>query len=211
MTGRRSAEEQNLSDSSVTARRSGKGGERSGDDYLDRLVAVDKGPGCDRPVRTAQAQAGVLTQIVDALRPLTSAQIIEAANDDKRKRWRQPHRDHVSGDELAQPNAGVKPFGREVDQPLACGNLHLNLGIGLGEGCDQRLQQDRHHRARYREAQQPGWPLSEVTCDLACGDEFLEGGLRARKEPFAGFGQTTLRVVRMKSAAPTRASRARTA
>src|SRR5215471_15322528 len=97
--------------------------------------------------------------------------------------------DHVGGDELAQTDAGVKPVGREVDQFLACGDLHLDLGIGLAEGCDQRLQQDRHHRARHGEAQQPGRPLSEFTRDLACGDELLEGGLCSRKESFAGFGQ----------------------
>src|SRR6516162_268730 len=27
-------------------------------------------------------------------------------------------------------------------------------------------------------------------CSLACGDEFFEGGLRARNESLAGFGQT---------------------
>ena len=82
-----------------------------------------------------------------------------------------------------------KPFGREIDQLLACGDLHLDLGIGLAERRDQRLQQDRHHRARHREAQQSGRPLSEVTRDLACGDQLLEGGLCARQESFAGFGQ----------------------
>ena len=60
----------------------------------------------------------------------------------------------------------------------------------MAEGCDQRLQQDRHHRTRHREAQQSGRPLSELTRDRACGDELLEGGLCARKEPFAGFGQS---------------------
>src|SRR5215510_2242971 len=47
--------------------------QRSRNDCLDSLVAVDKGPGGDRPVRAAHAQAGVITQIVDALRPLSPA------------------------------------------------------------------------------------------------------------------------------------------
>ena len=110
------------------------------------------------------------------------AQILGAADDDERERRRQPHRDHVGLDELAEPDAGIEAFGRDIDQFLACGDLHLDLGIGLAEGCDQRLQQDRHDRARHREAQQPGRPLSEVTRDLACGDELLEGGLCAREE-----------------------------
>lgn len=38
---------------------------------------------------------------------------------------RQPERDHVGGDELAQPDAGVKAFNREINQILACGDLHI--------------------------------------------------------------------------------------
>jgi hypothetical protein len=99
------------------------------------------------------------------------------------------HRDHVGGDEPAQPDAGVKPFGREVDQLLARGHLHLDLGVGLAEGCDKRLQQDRYDGTRHREAQPSGVALSEVTRDPACGDKLLEGGFCARQESFAGFGQ----------------------
>jgi hypothetical protein len=43
----------------------------------------------------------MLTQVVDALRRLPQAQIIGAANDRERKRWRQPHGNHIGGDELA--------------------------------------------------------------------------------------------------------------
>jgi len=71
---------------------------------------------------------------------------------------------------LAQTDTGIKPFGREVDQLLACGDLHFNLGIGLAERCYQGLQQDGHHQARHREAQQSGWPLSEFTRDFAGSD-----------------------------------------
>ena len=34
-----------------------------------------------------------------------------------------------------------------------------------------------------------GGPLSKSARDLACGDDFLEGRLCARKESFTGFGQ----------------------
>src|ERR1700738_2651634 len=91
----------------------------------------------------------VLTQIVDALRPLPLAQIIGAANDHERERRRRPDDYHVWRDELAQTDTGIKPFGREVDQLLACGDLHFNLGIGLTERWYQGFQQDRHHRARH--------------------------------------------------------------
>ena len=75
------------------------------------------------------------------------AQIIRAADDHHREGRRQPHGHHVGGDELAQPNAGIETFGRDVDQLLARGDLHLDLGIGLAERCDQRFQQAARPRA----------------------------------------------------------------
>ena len=45
-------------------------------------------------------------QIVDAFGPRPPLQIIGAADDDEGERRRQPHRDHVGGDELAEPDAG---------------------------------------------------------------------------------------------------------
>src|SRR5262249_25343860 len=76
-----------------------------------------------------------------------------------------------------------------VDQLFAGGNLHRDLGVGLAEGGDQRLQQDRHYRARHREAQQAGRPLSQITRDLAGGDELLEGRLCAGQGSLTGFSQ----------------------
>ena len=57
--------------------------ERPGDDRLDRLVAIDKGPGRNRPVRATRAQAGVLPQIVDTLRNIP---VMEIARDCQRPR-----------------------------------------------------------------------------------------------------------------------------
>src|SRR5258708_4954767 len=132
----------------------------------------------------------MLAQIVQALGPAAAGEVRGAADDDEGERLRQPYRDHVGGDELAQPYAGVESFSREVDQLLARGNLHVDLRIRPAEGCDQRLQQDRHHRARYSQAQQPSRPLSEFARGPACGNKLLEGGPCARKEAFAGFGKT---------------------
>jgi hypothetical protein len=87
------------------------------------------------------------------------------------------------------PDAGVKSSGCDIDQIRACGDLHLDLGIGLAERRDQPLQQDRHHRPRHREAQQSGRPLPKVTRNLACSDQLLESGLCAQEKSFAGFGQ----------------------
>jgi hypothetical protein len=100
-----------------------------------------------------------------------------------------PDCDHIGGDELTEPDAGVKSFGSDIDQVRACDDLHLDRGIGLAERRDQRLQQYRHHRPRHREAQQSGRPLPKVARDLACGDKLLESGLRTRVKALAGFGQ----------------------
>ena len=92
-----------------------------------------------------------MAQIVRAFGKARACEVGGAGDNRQAKRRRQPHRDHVGGDELAEPNAGIKALGREVDQLLACCNLNFDLGIGLTEGGDQRLQQDRHHRAWHRE------------------------------------------------------------
>ena len=81
------------------------------------------------------------------LGPAAAGEVGGAADDDEAKRRRQANGDHVGGDELAQPDAGVEAFGRQIDQFLARGDLYLDLGIGPAEGGDQRLQQDRHHCA----------------------------------------------------------------
>lgn len=118
-------------------------------------------------------------QIVGMFGVAAAGAIGGAADDDGAKRRRQPYRDHVGGDELAEPHARVKTSGREVDQLLARGELHLDIRIGLAERGDQRLQHDRHRGARHRQPQQSGRPLPEVTRDLACGNQFLERGLGA--------------------------------
>jgi len=118
----------------------------------------------------------VPAQVVDAFRPLPPAQIIGAADHGQRERPRQTHRDHIGLNELAEPDVGVKSFGSDIDQIRACGDLHLDVGIGLAERRDQRLQQDRHHRSRHREAQQSGRALPKVTRNLACGDKLLDSG-----------------------------------
>ena len=94
-----------------------------------------------------------------------------------------------TGGAFAHPDSGIKSAGREVDQLLACGDLHLDLGIGCAERCDHRLQQDRHHRSWHRQAQQSGRPLPKVTRDLACGDKLLERGLCTRPKSFAGLSE----------------------
>ncbi len=121
-------------------------------------------------------------QIDDVLGPAPLAQIIGATDDHERERRRETHRDHVGLDELAEPDAGVKSCGRDIDQVWVCNDFHLDLGIGLAEGCDQRLQQNRHDCARGREAQQPGRTLSEVAGVLAGGNEFGKGGLSSATE-----------------------------
>src|SRR5262249_48200904 len=59
--------------------------ERPRDDCLHRFIAADKSPRSDRAVRASHAQTSVLTQLVDALRTLSSPQIAGAADNDERK------------------------------------------------------------------------------------------------------------------------------
>jgi len=177
------------------------GDERARYSNLDRAAVVVERPDASAP--SAHSQACVSAQIFWALGPAAAGVVLGAADNDQGERLLQSHRDHVGGDELAQPYARVKSVGREVDQLLAGRNLHLDLGTRPAEGCDQRLQQDR--------AQQPGRPLSEFTCGCACGDKLFEGGPCARKKSLSRFGQADTARRAYEEGYPRRASSARTA
>jgi hypothetical protein len=77
-------------------------GARVGD--LDRATGAVERPQLERAVRSAQSYAGVVAQIVGALGSVAPGEVAGTADDDEAKRRRQSHRDHVGGDELAEPN-----------------------------------------------------------------------------------------------------------
>jgi len=72
----------------------------------------------------------VSAQIGDEFRPLPPTQIVGATDHGQRLRRRQSDGDHIGLDELAEPDAGVKSFGRDIDQIRSCSDLDLDLGIG---------------------------------------------------------------------------------
>ena len=128
-------------------------------------------------------------EFVHADRAAVARQVIGAADDHERERRRQPQRHHVRRDELAQPDAGVEPAGRQVDHFVARGDLQFDLGIGLAERSDDRLQDQRHDRPGNGKTQEPGRPTPQVPGGLAGGDEFVKGGRSAFEEALAGLGQ----------------------
>jgi hypothetical protein len=83
--------------------------------------------------------------------------------------------------------ASNPPAARSTISSL--GDLQFDFRIGRAERCDHRLKDQRHDPAGNGEAQEPGRTLPDLTRDLACSDEFLEGGLCTRQEAFAGLGQ----------------------
>lgn len=153
----------------------------------------------------------MLTKIVDALRPLPPAQIVWAADDHERERLRQSHGDHIRRNKLAETDAGIEAACGKIDHLLACGDLHLDLGIGLAEAGDDRLEDQRDDRAGNGEAEQPGRSLPKIARGFAGCDELLEGGFARDRNRSPASVSPTLRVVRANSAAPMRASSVRTA
>lgn len=131
----------------------------------------------------------MVAQITRPFGRTVAAEVGRAADDRHPERQRQPHRDHVGGDELAEPDAGIETAGRDVDQFLTGGDLDLDLRIGPAERGQQRLQQHLQHPARDRKTQAPGRPAAEIARGLAGGDKLDEGGPRLRQEPGAGLGQ----------------------
>jgi hypothetical protein len=153
----------------------------------------------------------LLAQVIDAFGALAAAQVIGTANDDERKRRRQSHGNHVRGDDLAQADAGIKSFGAISIKCSFAASSTSTSGYAWTEGCNQRLQHDRHYRGRHREAQQSGWSLPEVTRHRACCDELLERGFCTRQKAFAGFRQANAARRADEQRRAERASSARTA
>ena len=56
--------------------------------------------------------------------------------------------DHNVVHEAATPNAGIKPFMRQIDQPVLDGNLQRYAWMALGEGRKGRLQDQLHDNVR---------------------------------------------------------------
>ena len=148
-----------------------------------------KGHGAMAPFERRSRRQAWWRRSLEPLRAAVSREIAGAADDHERERRRQPHHDHVGRDELAETDAGVEAARRQIDHLVAGGDLQFDLGIGLAERSDHRLQDQRHHRAGHGEAQQPGRTLAEIARGLAGGDEFVEGGRGAFEEALAGLGQ----------------------
>jgi hypothetical protein len=81
---------------------------------------------------------------------------------------------------------GIEAFRGEVYQLLARGDLDLDLGIGLVERGDHRLEDQRDDRSGNSEAQEPRGTLPQVTRDFAGGENRSPASVRP-----------TLRVVRV--------------
>jgi len=172
------------------------------------LLPSIKGPGAIHPFERRIA-GRVLTQIVDALRTLPRAQIIGGGcQRPLTERRRQPDDYHVWRDELAQADTGTNPSARGRPVPRLQ-RSPLQLGIGPGERCYQGLQQDRTTARGTERRKSPAGrcPRSRATSLAATSSS--KAGFRAIGSARRLRSGPTLRVVRMKSAAPIRVSSAR--
>jgi len=153
----------------------------------------------------------VLAQIVRALGPAAASEVGGAADDDEAERLRQPHRDHVGGDELAEPDAGVKSSGRDIDEfSLAAISTSISGYAWQKDAISGSSRIGTTARGTERRNSPAGRCPSSLATPLAATSSSKAGFARERNRCPASV-MPTLRVVRMKSAAPTRASSVRTA
>ena len=156
---------------------------------FDRPVAVLQPPTRQSAVGPAQPDTGMGGEIGRYPRPPASRKVGGTSNHDDANGRREPDRNHVGGDELAHPDAGVEPVPGEVHQLRAGGNLHHDLGIGRAERGQQRPQHARHDAARHGQPQQTRRLGAEITRRVAGGDDLLKCGTRPLQKTLTGFGQ----------------------
>src|SRR5215475_5914039 len=132
----------------------------------------------------------MVTQVMDEFRSCPRAQIFGASDNHERERLREPHYNHVGINELTHSDASVESSGGEINQFLACGDLHLDLWISLAERDDYRLQDQRNDRSRNGKPQESGGALPEFTHGGSSRGELFEGRLGSGQESLASFSET---------------------
>jgi hypothetical protein len=120
------------------------------------------------------------------------------------------HDGHIVRDELNLTDTGIKSFGREVDQLLARGDLHIDLGVSLRERGSGSSRIGTTAGGTERRNSPAGRCPKSRAAALAATSSSKAGFARERNRSPDSV-KPTLRVARMKSAEPTCASSARTA
>lgn len=83
-------------------------------------------------------------------------EVAGTADNDEPKGRRQADRDHVCGDEFAEPDSRIEAVPGQVNEFPARSSLDDDVGIGGAERSQDGLQDQGHRRARHRQAQQAG-------------------------------------------------------
>ncbi len=97
------------------------------------------------------------------------------------------HRDHVLGDLLAAPYAGVEALGDDVGQAIVDHDLDLDVGILPQEPRELRPQDRVGHVVDGGEPDGAGGPVAEFAQRRELGVDFIEARTHRLKQPFAGL------------------------
>ena len=120
-----------------------------------------------------------------------------------------PHRDHIFGDLLAPTYARVIALCNDVGQAIVDGDLDFDVRIFRQEFC-QLWPEDRVDcMVAGRDPNGTGWLLPKFTQGRKLGLNLLKPRADDLKQAFAGSVGDTLRVVRVRSRTPRRASSSR--
>ena len=120
------------------------------------------------------------------------------------------HGDHVLGDLLAEPHAGVEALGDDVGQAVVDDELDRDVGIARQQLLQRRPQDRvaRHVRAAVIRIVPAGLSRSSLSAASPPRSPRTAGATRRSSRSPASVGET-LRVVRVRRRTPSRASRPR--
>lgn len=111
-------------------------------------------PGRDGAVGAPHPDASMLRQPAGRGRTSAAIQVAWTADHDQTQRRREPHGDHVGGDEFAHAYAGVETVRSQVAELRVGDHFDHHFRIRGAERRQYRLKDERNHRARHRQAQQ---------------------------------------------------------
>ena len=77
-------------------------------------------------------------QVVWMLRLFADLEILRRADDDQTLIWAKRHRDHVAGQVLGQPYAGVEAIFHNIDEAIVRDDVHGHFRIPAHELKDDR-------------------------------------------------------------------------
>jgi hypothetical protein len=154
----------------------------------------------------AQIDAPVLGQVVRRARNLPILKVGRWADDCHAQVGPDPDRDHVLGDGLAQPDAGVEPISHDVGQTRIDAQLDMEVGIIRKQPLERGPEDRSGCMLGGSDADRPRWLLTQFAERCEVGAMLSSAGRKVPSSRSPASVGATLLVVRVSSRTPSLAS-----